>query len=84
VRRFGPLVGVVEGLVVVHAEYLHAHMTQRAAAASTTAWLEEPVARCSKDLAAERIDAFGAVVQSVEAYEQGRGKDGSVVPPEEP
>jgi hypothetical protein len=84
VRRFGPVVGVVEGLVAVRAGYLHAHMTQRTGAACTTAWLEELVARCSKDLVAWRIDAFRAVEQAVEAYEQGRGKDGSVVPPEEP
>ena len=74
----------VEGLVGVRAEYLHAHMTQRTNAASTTAWLEELIAKCSKDLVAWRCDAFRAVEQAVKAYPQARGKDHSVVPPEEP
>ena len=83
-RRFGPVVGVVEGLVAVRCQYLHARLAQRTKARSTRAWLEELVARCSKDLGAWRIDAFRAVEQAVKAYEQARGKDDSVVPPELP
>jgi len=84
VRRFGPVVGVVEGLVAVRAAFLHARLAQRTKAKSTTAWLEELVAQCSKDLVVWRCDAFRAVEQAVKAYEHARGKDDSVVPPEEP
>ena len=66
------------------AAYLHAHMTRRTSAPSTTAWLEELVAKCSKDLVGWRCDAFRALEQAVKAYEQARGKDDSVVPPELP
>jgi hypothetical protein len=84
VRRFGPVVGVVEGLVAVRCQYLHARLAQRTKARSTRAWLEELVARCSKDLVAWRIDAFRAVEQAVKAYERALGKDASVVPSEQP
>ncbi len=83
VRRFGPVVGVVEGLVGVRAEYLHAHLAHRTTATSTTGWLEELVARCSKDLVAWRKEAFRAVEQALAAYERTRTRPESVVPPED-
>ena len=84
VRRFGPVVGVVEGLVGVRAEYLHAHLERRTTATDTTGWLEELVARCSKDLVAWRREAVRAVEQALVAYERTRTQPESVVPPEEP
>jgi hypothetical protein len=63
--------------------YLHARMVQRTSATSTTAWLEELVAACSKDLVAWRKEALHAVEQAIKAYERARGEGQSVVPPEE-
>jgi hypothetical protein len=83
VRRFGPLAGVVEGLVGVRAEYLHARMSDRTAATSTAAWLEELVGRCSKELFVWRKQGVRAREQAVKAYERARGKGPSVVPPED-
>lgn len=74
---------VVEGLVGVRAENLHAHMARRASASSTTGWREELVARCRKDLVAWCQEAFGAVEQALAAHERTRGQPESVVPPEE-
>jgi len=83
VKRFGPVVGVVEGLVRVRADYVTARMEQRTTTTSTTAWLEELVGRCCKDLAVWRRDALAACEQAVAAYEKARGDDPSVVPQEE-
>jgi hypothetical protein len=82
-RRLGPVVGVVEGLVGVPAEHLHAHRAHRARATSTSGWLEELVARCSKDLVAWRKEAFCAVEQALAVFEPTRSQPESVVPPEE-
>jgi len=83
VRRLGPVVGVVEGLVGVRAQYLHEHKAQLTTAPSTTAWLEELVVRCSRDLVAWRKDAFLACERALEAYELARGRHTSVVPQED-
>ena len=83
VHRFGPAVGVVEGLVDVRASYLHARMEKRTSAPSTTAWLEELVARRSRDLVAWRKAAFDAVEQALEAYERAGNGEAIVVPQEQ-
>ena len=63
--RFGD---VVEGLVGLRTEYLHAHMAHRASATSTSGRFEELVARCSKDLVAWRKDPVRAVEQALAAF----------------
>lgn len=78
--RFGD---VVEGLVGVRAEDLHAHMAHRANATGTTGWLEGLVARCSKDLVVWRKEAFGAVERALAADERTRSQPESVVTPEQ-
>jgi len=80
VRRFGPVVGVVEGLVCVRAEHLGARMQGRTAAKTTCAWLEELVGRCSKDVALWRLEALRASEQALGACERARGDGPSVVP----
>jgi hypothetical protein len=82
-RRFGPVVGVVEGLVGVPAEHLHGHMAHRASATGTSGWLEGLVARCSKDLVPWRKEALRTVERALAAFDRARSQLGSVVPPEE-
>jgi hypothetical protein len=83
VHRFGPAVGVVEGLVDVRASYLHARMEKRTSAPNTTGWLKELVAQRSRDLVAWRKQAFDAVEQAFEAYERARNGEAIVVPQEQ-
>jgi hypothetical protein len=55
-------------------------LSQLTTAPSTSAWLEDLVAKCSKDLVAWRQDAFLAVERSIKAYERTRDDWSSVVP----
>ena len=82
IRRFGNIVGVVEGLVEVRAGYYGERNKGRTAAASTTAWLEELIAERSQQLAVWKLYALDRCEQAVGAYELVRGVEGSVVPPE--
>jgi hypothetical protein len=78
-----PVVGVVEGLVGVPAQHLHAHMAHRASGSSTSGWFEELVAQCSKDLVAWRKEAFRAVAHALAAFERTLSQPESVVLSEE-
>ena len=82
VRRFGPIVGVVEGLVDVRAEYLRAWHQGRTFTRCATDWLEELVAYRSEELAYWRKYALERCEQAVGAYELVRGEEPSVVPTE--
>ena len=82
VRRFGPIVGVVEGLVDVRVEYLRAWHQGRSFTGCASDPLEEQIASRSEELASWRKYAPSRCEQVVGGYELVRGEGSSVVPTE--
>ena len=82
-RRLQHLVGVVESMPGVRAEYFGAYHTGRTKATSPIAWLTELAVSDVEQLSAWRKQALRECERAVAAYQRTRG-DGPSVAPKEP